>query len=108
MRASSWSPCPAASSDDDLRALVFDSHYDPFRGVMVYVRVVSGQITKKIVDPLLATEKTFEVLEVGVFAPGAAGRHPAPGRSRLLLATIKKTADVKIGDTVTSTKNPAE
>ena len=54
-----------------LRALVFDSHYDTYRGVMVYVRIISGEITKKSLIKMMATGKSFEVLEVGIFIPEA-------------------------------------
>jgi GTP-binding protein LepA len=102
-------PPPAEPKDDILRALVFDSHYDPYRGVMVYVRIISGEITKKTQIKFLATEKTFEVLEVGIFSPD---EKPVdmlrPGEVGYLVANIKKTSDVKIGDTLTTLRNPAQ
>jgi GTP-binding protein LepA len=102
-------PPPAEPKDETLRALVFDSHYDPYRGVMVYVRIMSGEIGKKTLIQMMATGKTFEVLEVGTFSPH---EKPVdvlrPGEVGYLLANIKITADVKIGDTVTSAKKPAE
>jgi GTP-binding protein LepA len=101
-------PHPKEPTDEILRALVFDSHYDPYRGVMVYVRVVSGQISKKTIIKMMASDKTFEVLEVGMFAPK---EQPVevlrPGEVGYLVANIKKTSDVKIGDTVTTLKSPA-
>jgi GTP-binding protein LepA len=101
-------PCPAEPQDDRIRALVFDSHYDPYRGVMVYVRMISGEISKKTMIQMMATGKNFEVLEVGIFSPE---EKPVdilrPGEVGYLLANIKITADVKIGDTITSTKKPA-
>ncbi len=101
-------PPPAAPEDDILRALVFDSHYDPYRGVMVYVRVMSGEISKKSLIKLMVTDKQFEVLEVGIFSP-----HETPveilraGEVGYVVANIKKTSDVKIGDTITLTRHPA-
>ena len=101
-------PPPSAPADDTLRALVFDSHYDPYRGVMVYVRMMSGEITKKTPILMMATGKTFEVLEVGIFSPD---EKPVdvlrPGEVGYLLANIKNTADVKIGDTITSSRKSA-
>jgi len=101
-------PPPSAPADDTLRALVFDSHYDPYRGVMVYVRVISGEITKKTPILMMATGKTFDVLEVGIFSPD---EKPVdvlrPGEVGYLLANIKNTADVKIGDTITSSRKSA-
>ena len=101
-------PCPKESGDNILRALVFDSHYDPFRGVMVYIRVKSGEITKKSLIRFMATGKVFEVNEVGIFAPT---EKPTDilrtGEVGYFVGTIKNTADVRIGDTVTLHKFPA-
>lgn len=101
-------PPPKPPEDDLLRALVFDSHYDVYRGVMVYVRVISGQITKKTAIRFMATDKIFEVLDVGVFSPDEKPVEVLrPGEVGYLVANIKKTSDVKIGDTVTSVKKSA-
>jgi GTP-binding protein LepA len=101
-------PPPKPPQDETIRALVFDSHYDPYRGVMVYVRIISGEISKKTLIQMMATGKNFEVLEVGVFSPT---EKPVdllrPGEVGYLLANIKITSDVKIGDTITSAKKPA-
>jgi GTP-binding protein LepA len=101
-------PPPKPPQDDTIRALVFDSHYDPYRGVMMYVRIMSGQIGKKTMIQMMATGKNFEVLEVGVFSPNEKTIEVLrPGEVGYILANIKITADVKIGDTVTSAKKPA-
>jgi GTP-binding protein LepA len=101
-------PPPADPQDTIVRALVFDSRYDPYRGVMVYVRIMSGEICKRTLIQMMATEKTFEVLEVGIFCPEEKPTEVLrPGEVGYILANIKNTADVKIGDTITSTKNPA-
>jgi GTP-binding protein LepA len=101
-------PPPKAPQDDTIRALVFDSHYDPYRGVMVYVRMISGEISKKTLVQMMATGKNFEVLEVGVFSPEEKPVETLrPGEVGYFLANIKVTAEVKIGDTVTSAKKPA-
>lgn len=101
-------PCPKEPQDNTLRALVFDSHYDNYRGVMVYVRVMSGEITKRTHIKMLATDKEFEVLEVGIFCPT---ERPVevlrPGEVGYVIANIKKTSDVKIGDTITTVRAPA-
>ncbi|NDD58981.1 MAG: elongation factor 4 [Chlamydiae bacterium] len=101
-------PPPKQPLDSVLRALVFDSHYDTYRGVMVYVRVVSGEIRKKTHIKMMATGKVFEVLEVGIFSPT---EKPVdvlrPGEVGYLLANIKNTADIKVGDTITTTQDPA-
>src|ERR1700722_10323155 len=62
-------PSPQEPKDDLLRALVFDSHYDNYRGVMVYIRIISGEISKGSDIKMFATNKAFEVLEVGKFTP---------------------------------------
>jgi GTP-binding protein LepA len=101
-------PPPPEPEDDTIRALVFDSHYDPYRGVLVYVRIISGEIAKKTMIQMMATGKHFEVLEVGVFSPE---EKPVdvlrPGEVGYIQANIKITTDVKIGDTITSAKKPA-
>jgi len=101
-------PPPKEPEDNLLRGLIFDSHYDNYRGVMVYVRVMSGEITKKMNITFMATGKKFEILEVGVFSPT---ERPVdvlkPGEVGYIVANIKKPEDVKIGDTITLTKQPA-
>lgn len=101
-------PPPKEPQDNILRALVFDSHYDTYRGVMVYVRIVSGEIKKKSQIKMMATGKLFDVLEVGVFSPN---EKPVdvlrPGEVGYLLANIKTTSDVKVGDTITESALPA-
>lgn len=102
-------PHPKEPEDDVLRALVFDSHYDTYRGVMVYIRIMSGEIKKGSLIKMLATNKNFEVLEVGAFNPKA---HPVdalrPGEVGYMIANIKNSSDVKIGDTLTLQKYPAK
>ena len=101
-------PAPKEPEDELLRALVFDSHYDIYRGVMVYIRVFSGEIRKGSHIRMMATHKLFEVLEVGKFTPS---EKPVdvlqPGEVGYIIANIKKTSDVKIGDTITMQKHPA-
>ena len=101
-------PPPKPPEDETLRALVFDSHYDPYRGVMIYARVMSGEIKKGTQIKMMATDKTFEVLEVGIFSPN---EKPVdflrPGEVGYVVANIKKTSDVKIGDTITSFRGGA-
>lgn len=101
-------PPPKPAEDSLLRALVFDSHYDPYRGVMIYARMISGEIKKGTQIKLMATDKSFEVLEVGVFSPN---EKPVdilrPGEVGYIVANIKKTSDVKIGDTITTFRSGA-
>ena len=101
-------PAPKEPIDNSLRALVFDSHYDAYRGVMVYIRVISGEISKKSLVRFMATNRQFEVNEVGIFAPNETPVEVLrPGEVGYFVANIKNTEDVKIGDTVTLHKAPA-
>ncbi len=101
-------PPPKIPSDSILRALVFDSHYDPYRGVLVYIRIISGEISKKTLIRFMATNKSCEVLEVGIFSPF---EKPVDilraGEVGFITANIKNTSDVKVGDTITYHKTPA-
>lgn len=102
-------PHPKEPEDDVLRALVFDSHYDNYRGVMVYVRILSGELKKGSLIKMMATGKTFEVLDVGVFIPAEKSVEKLlPGEVGYLVANIKTASDVKIGDTITLQKFPAK
>lgn len=102
-------PPPIVPEDDLLRGLVFDSHYDPYRGAMVYLRIISGEITKGSQVVMMATGKTYEVLEVGIFSPQ---EKPVtslrPGEVGYMVANIKNAADVRIGDTLTEQKRPCQ
>jgi GTP-binding protein LepA len=101
-------PAPKEPVDDLLRALVFDSHYDNYRGVMVYIRVISGEIRKGSAIRMMATHKACEVLEVGKFTPSEKPVETLrSGEVGYMIANIKKTSDVKIGDTITLQKHPA-
>lgn len=101
-------PPPKEPEDDILRALVFDSHYDPYRGVMVYIRVISGEVKAGTPIQFMATGKTFDVLEVGVFRPKAFKTESLkPGEVGYLIANIKNVKDIKIGDTITHQKKKA-
>ena len=102
-------PPPKPPKDDVLRALIFDSHYDTYRGVMVYIRVMSGEVKKGTKILLMATQKTYEVLEVGIFAPNDKPTEVLrPGEVGYILANIKNVHDVKIGDTITTDRFGAE
>lgn len=100
-------PPPKEPTDHLLRALVFDSHYDSYRGVMMYVRVVSGVLKKGAPIKLMATNQQYEVLEVGIFSPSEKPVDDLkPGEVGYVVANIKNTEDVKIGDTITSSRYP--
>ena len=92
-----------------LRALIFDSWFDAYRGVIMLVRVKEGRITPKQTIQLMHNQKSFEVQEVGAFSP-----HPMAeaelkaGDVGFVIANIKEVADAKVGDTITDNKNPAQ
>ncbi|MBF0501430.1 MAG: elongation factor 4 [Candidatus Riflebacteria bacterium] len=95
-------PPPRGEEDKPLRALVFDAKYDSYKGVIVYFRVVDGEV--KVGDRVrfLATESVFEVIEVGVFTPKPLQTKVIPtGGVGYLCATIKEMGHVRIGDTFT-------
>lgn len=100
-------PAPTEATDDKLRALVFDSVYDAYRGVVSYVRLVSGTVTRGMKVKLFATDETYEVKEVGIFTPKMqATDRLETGDVGYIIANMKTAADVKIGDTYTNLANP--
>ncbi len=101
-------PPPKVEEDGKLRALIFDSRYDPYRGVMVYVRIVSGSIKKGQIVRFMAKDVAYEVLEVGVFTPlQKPVESLSAGEVGYFAGNIKAVADVRIGDTVTQAKGGA-
>ncbi|MDO7905485.1 translation elongation factor 4 [Paenibacillus sp. JX-17] len=100
-------PAPTGDPEQPLKALIFDSHYDPYKGVIVYVRVVDGKIKAGSKIKMMATEKTFEVIEVGAFMPrmGIVDELNV-GDVGFIVAGIKHVGDTRVGDTVTDAKNP--
>jgi GTP-binding protein LepA len=101
-------PPPSGDPDEPLRALIFDSHYDPYRGVIVYVRVVDGEIHARTRVRMMNTGKVHEVDEVGWFTPGRQpGEKLAAGDVGYFTAGIKNVTDARVGDTVTLFERPA-
>ncbi|WP_416827292.1 translation elongation factor 4 [Ectobacillus polymachus] len=101
-------PAPSGDSEAPLQALIFDSLYDAYRGVIAYIRVVNG--TVKVGDKvrMMATGKEFEVLEVGVFTPKPVLRNELMvGDVGFLTASIKNVGDTQVGDTITISDRPA-
>lgn len=100
-------PAPSGDSEEPLQALIFDSLYDAYRGVIAYIRVVNG--TVKVGDKvrMMATGKEFEVLEVGVFTPKPVLRDELMvGDVGFLTASIKNVGDTQVGDTITHSDRP--
>ncbi len=102
-------PPPPSEGDTSLRALIFDSQYDTFRGILVYIRLFNGEIRKGTEIRLLSTQKSFEVLEVGIFIPDQKPVESlSVGEVGYFVANIKDPKDVRVGDTVTTVKNPTK
>ncbi len=101
-------PAPVSMGEDYLRASVFDSIFDAYRGVVSYVRVFSGNIVKGQKVRMMSTGLDYEVKEVGVFRPKmfAVDKLKA-GDVGYVIANVKTTGDVKIGDTITEMRKPA-
>ncbi|TKH44000.1 translation elongation factor 4 [Paenibacillus sp. FSL R10-2782] len=100
-------PAPQGNPNNPLKALIFDSHYDPYKGVIVYVRVVDGSIKAGSKIKMMATDKTFEVIEVGAFMPRMSIVDELNiGDVGFIVAGIKHVGDTRVGDTVTDAKNP--
>jgi GTP-binding protein LepA len=94
-------PPPADNRDQPLRALIFDSWYDNYRGVIVLVRVMDGQVRKGTRIHMLATDQAFDVLEVGVFAPKATQVESLiSGDVGFIIANIREVRHARVGDTV--------
>ncbi len=101
-------PAPVENEDKLLRASVFDSLYDAYRGVVSYVRVVSGTMKRGTRIKLFHTSKTYEVKEVGVFTPAMTKVDElVAGDVGYVIANMKSAAEVKIGDTMTDAQKPA-
>ena len=102
-------PAPKGNANGKLKALIFDSYYDNYRGVVIYTRVFDGTIKKGDMIRLMNTKKKYEVTEVGVYSPG-----PVPvselkaGDVGFICASIKQVADARVGDTITLENNPTE
>jgi GTP-binding protein LepA len=102
-------PPPQGESDAPMRALIFDSHYDTYRGVIVYVRVVDGVIKPRARVRLMNTGVVHEVDEVGYFTPQMRPTDALrAGEVGYLTASIKNVKDARVGDTVTDAVHPAK
>jgi GTP-binding protein LepA len=101
-------PVPKGLTADPLKALIFDSWYDPYRGVVIVVRMIDGVIRAGMKMRLMATAQEFPVEEVGVFLPKPlVVEELTAGEVGFIVAGIKKVDDAKIGDTVTEAARPA-
>ena len=100
-------PPPSGSYEAPLKALIFDSWYDPYRGVVMLVRVVDGTVQKRQRIRLMITGGTYDIEDLGVFSPKAEPRDTlSVGEVGFVIANIKKISDCQIGDTLTDEKIP--
>jgi len=102
-------PAPEGDENAPLKALVFDSYYDSYKGVIAMIRVVDGKVKKGTKIKLMATEKEFDVVEVGVISPTHKPvKELSAGDVGYLAASIKEVRHCNVGDTITDADNPAE
>ena len=102
-------PPPRLNPEQSLQALVFDSMFDTYRGVVTYVRLFAGEIVPGMMIQLMNSGLKFEVKDVGVFNPKPVKRpRLGAGDVGYVIANIKSTADVQIGETMTDAKSPAK
>ena len=102
-------PAPNGERDAPLQALIFDSQYDSYRGVIVYTRIKQGTVKPGMDIKMMATGAVYKVVEVGTMIPGGLNPSDALGAGEVgyITASIKTVADTRVGDTVTGVENPA-
>lgn len=101
-------PPPEGDADAPLRALIFDSYFDAYKGVIAHVRIKEGVIQKGMKLKLMATGKTFEVTDVGCFRPRPVDTGELrTGEVGFIAGALKDVRDVRVGDTVTGAERPA-
>ena len=102
-------PAPKGDAQKPLKALVFDSKFDAYKGVVLYFRVIDGRVRKDMKIRMMATGAEFEVTEVGVFKPNPVIVDELDaGQVGFLAAAIKNVKDARVGDTITDANNPAD
>ena len=101
-------PPPSGDEKKPLRALIFDSYFDSYKGVIAHIRLMDGLIKKGMELQMMATGKVFEVTDVGCFQPTPVEvPQLAAGDVGFIAGSLKNVRDVRVGDTVTTTENPA-
>jgi len=102
-------PPPSGDRQAPLQALIFDSQYDSYRGVIVYTRIKEGTVRAGMDIKMMATGATYKVVEVGTMSPAGLIPRDALGAGEVgyITASIKTVADTQVGDTITSVENPA-
>jgi len=102
-------PAPTGDREAPLQALIFDSQYDSYRGVIVYTRIKEGTVRPGMEIKMMATGAVYKVVEVGTLSPYGLNPRDALGAGEVgyITASIKTVADTQVGDTITSVENPA-
>jgi GTP-binding protein LepA len=101
-------PSPSGDPEKPLKALIFDSNFDSYKGVIAHIRVIDGCIKPGMTLKMMATGKSFEVTDIGCFRPAPVimpGLHA--GQVGFIAGSLKNVKDVRVGDTVTNAENPA-
>ena len=102
-------PAPSRDPDGKLKALIFDSKYDNYKGVIIYTRIFDGKVAKGDVIRLMNTGKKYEVTEVGMCVPGpVATECLRAGEVGYICGSIKQVSDARVGDTITLESDPAD
>ena len=103
-------PAPTGDPKAPLKALIFDSKYDPYKGVIVFCRIMDGSIKKGMEIKMMATEKVAEVVELGTFEPGqfTPSEELNAGSVGYITASLKNVKDTQVGDTITDNNRPCE
>lgn len=102
-------PPPQGNPQAPLRALIFDSHYDPYKGVVAYIRVVDGELTGRERLKLTSNDRTMEPLEIGIFTPRMTPVNQlATGEVGYVATGLKNVRDCSVGDTITTMENAAQ
>ena len=102
-------PPPKGDINKPLKALIFDSYYDPYRGAVAFVRIIDGEVKKGTRIRLMSTGKEFEVSEVGAQTPHMTQFESLKaGEVGYIAAAIKDVRDIRVGDTITDAKNPTD
>ena len=102
-------PAPSGDPGGKLKALIFDSKYDNYKGVIIYTRIIDGEVKKGDIIRLMNTEKKYEVTEVGICAPGpVATELLRAGEVGYICGSIKQVSDARVGDTITLDADPAD
>lgn len=102
-------PSPKGNPDDKLKALVFDSYFDPYRGVVALIRIMDGKVKVKDRIKLMATGANHEVVELGISTPKDESKNElTAGEVGYLCGSVKSIGDIKVGDTITLQQDPAK